>query len=160
MRIFLYSCGVLFMHTEKTIDCIKDYIYGYDLSNVLSTLILREGWMKADADETATQYRDFLFLVKKYGPMEPSQDVDEFWHQHILMSSDYWIMTHEVYGCYLHHAPHAIEKQQANKKSSSNIIPFEKSLQIYRSEFNKELYATKSKYPKILYPLLKKLMRQ
>lgn len=94
-------CGPLFvgkwiMSDSLEIDQAKKYIYAFDLSGIIEKLIHREGWLRSDAIETSNLYRDFLFLVKKYGPMAPSQDIDDFWHHHLLNSPHYWRTTQDL----------------------------------------------------------------
>jgi hypothetical protein len=67
-----------------------------------------EGWTLEQASAVETEYRRYLYLMKKF-PNElaaPSMDVDTFWHYHILDTMKYARDCEEVFGYFLHHFPY------------------------------------------------------
>ena len=67
-----------------------------------------EGWSAARAGAAETEYRRFLFLMKKYpdAGAAPKVDVDTFWHYHILDTMKYAIDCQAAFGYFLHHYPY------------------------------------------------------
>ncbi|WP_229409049.1 glycine-rich domain-containing protein [Massilia yuzhufengensis] len=67
-----------------------------------------EGWSAMRADAVETEYRRFLFLMKKYpdAGASPSVDVDTFWHYHILDTMKYARDCEAAFGYFLHHYPY------------------------------------------------------
>lgn len=67
-----------------------------------------EGWSKARADAMATEYRRFLYLQYAH-PGEissPTEDVDTFWHYHILDTMKYAADCNKAFGYFMHHYPY------------------------------------------------------
>lgn len=67
-----------------------------------------EGWSLAKADAVEKEYRRFLCLMKLYPevPTAPLEDVDTFWHYHILDTMKYASDCQQVFGYFLHHYPY------------------------------------------------------
>ncbi|BDT57996.1 hypothetical protein MasN3_14900 [Massilia varians] len=67
-----------------------------------------EGWSALRTDAVETEYRRFLFLMKKYPDAEasPTVDVDIFWHYHILDTMKYARDCAALFGYFLHHYPY------------------------------------------------------
>jgi hypothetical protein len=68
-----------------------------------------EGWSLKRANATESEYRRFLYLMKKFPtePVLPLVDVDIFWHYHILDTMKYAADCESVFGYFLHHFPYA-----------------------------------------------------
>jgi hypothetical protein len=67
-----------------------------------------EGWTLEQANAVEFEYRRFLYLMKRF-PHEaaaPLQDVDTFWHYHILDTVKYAADCEAVFGYFLHHFPY------------------------------------------------------
>lgn len=67
-----------------------------------------EGWSAAKADAVEHEYRRFLCLMKAF-PHEstvPLEDVDTFWHYHILDTVKYARDCRSAFGYFLHHHPY------------------------------------------------------
>jgi hypothetical protein len=94
-----------------------------------------EGWSEVRANAVETEYRRFLFLMKKYPDCEasPTVDVDTFWHYHILDTMKYARDCEEVFGHFLHHYPYvgigegAVEGEQ--------VAAGERMRALYAAEF-------------------------
>lgn len=67
-----------------------------------------EGWSTDKANAIEREYRRFLCLMKMF-PNEsiaPSEDVDTFWHYHILDTMKYAADCEQAFGYFLHHYPY------------------------------------------------------
>jgi hypothetical protein len=67
-----------------------------------------EGWSDEQCEKAESFYKRFLKLVLIY-PDEriiPTQEIDTFWHYHILDTRKYMEETISIYGEYLHHYPY------------------------------------------------------
>lgn len=67
-----------------------------------------EGWSQERADAVEIEYRRFLYLQKAFPnvPTAPLEDVDTFWHYHILDTMKYARDCAETFGYFLHHYPY------------------------------------------------------
>ncbi len=94
---------------------LKQRIYSIDFENIINLLVDIYHWPKKSALIVMQEYKNFLFLKKKYGneyALPPSIEIDEFWHNHILHAH-----THKyhqdclfIFGEYLHHQPQHNDK--------------------------------------------------
>ena len=59
-------------------------------------------------DRAEADYRRFLKLCAKYpdAPIVPTEEVDEFWHLHILDTQRYGEDCEQIFGAMLHHDPY------------------------------------------------------
>jgi hypothetical protein len=66
------------------------------------------GWTPEHADRMALAYKRYLTLHAKYPELTlaPDQDVDRFWHLHILDTRKYAADCEAVFGYFLHHFPY------------------------------------------------------
>lgn len=66
------------------------------------------GWTPEHADLTALAYKRYLALHAKYPELTlaPDQDVDRFWHLHILDTRKYAADCEAIFGYFLHHYPY------------------------------------------------------
>jgi len=94
-----------------------------------------EGWSALRADAVETEYRRFLFLMKKYPDADasPTVDVDTFWHYHILDTMKYARDCEAVFGYFLHHYPYVGIGADANE--GDHAAAGERMRAIYEAEF-------------------------
>ncbi len=94
-----------------------------------------EGWSALRADAVETEYRRFLFLMKKYPDADasPTVDVDIFWHYHILDTMKYAQDCEAVFGYFLHHYPYVGISASAN--DGDHAAGGERMRAIYEAEF-------------------------
>jgi hypothetical protein len=66
------------------------------------------GWSAEHAEHMAQQYKRYLVLLAKYpeATLAPEQDIDRFWHLHILDTRKYAADCEEIFGEFLHHFPY------------------------------------------------------
>ncbi|QOY95655.1 glycine-rich domain-containing protein-like [Massilia sp. UMI-21] len=97
-----------------------------------------EGWSALRADAVETEYRRFLFLMKKYPDAEasPTVDVDTFWHYHILDTMKYAQDCEAVFGYFLHHYPYVGIGVDAVE--GAQVQAGERMRMIYEAEFGAE----------------------
>jgi len=94
-----------------------------------------EGWSALRADAVETEYRRFLYLMKKYPDAEasPTVDVDTFWHYHILDTMKYARDCETVFGYFLHHYPYV--GIGAGADEGEQVRAGERMREIYEAEF-------------------------
>lgn len=142
---------------------IKKYIDSIDFTQVIDKMVNYNGWMKEDAEKTCLQYRRFLYLNRKYcfkkvEALPPSEDIDEFWHSHILDTKAYMKDCQAIFGQYLHHYPYFGIDDKSDK--GALYLAFEKTKALYFQEFGEAIVATRSKFPFFIYFLLKKIFER
>ena len=133
-------------------------IQSLNLTRVINKLVNVAGWLKDDAETTAKLYQNYLILLKRYrneySNLPPSEDIDEFWHNHILDTEAYIEDCKKIFGRYLHHNPFDGSGDKTEQENFHKA--FEITQALHLQEFGKYIEATRSKYPKFIYYLLKK----
>jgi hypothetical protein len=68
-----------------------------------------EGWTAAQASAVEIEYRRFLYLKKAFpnDDITPLEQVDTFWHYHILDTMKYAEDCEVIFGQFLHHFPYS-----------------------------------------------------
>jgi len=93
-------------------------------------------WSLSDATHCCQLYKNFLFLSKKHLPefLVPTREIDEFWHNHILYTKNYFRDSLAIFGHYLHHDP-------ASPEDNAELLVngFLKTKQYYLKEFKQPL---------------------
>lgn len=137
----------------------RSYIYSIDFTSIVNKLIKHNGWLSKDAHNTCLLYRNFLYLNKKYqqqlGALPPSEDIDEFWHNHILDTEKYERDCHAIFGRFFHHYPYLGIDDKTNLDDLYRA--FSTTQNLYLKEFGEKIHPTKSRYPKVFYSLLVKI---
>lgn len=134
----------------------KEYIYSADLQPVFNRLVNVDGWKKQEAEEAIQQYRNYLYLRRKYPEhnLPPSKDIDEAWHAHVLHTKDYREFCKKVFfdqeEQYLDHEPHITKEGSMNQLSKL----FEDTQRFYHEEFGSYIYQIRDR------SLFRKLMDQ
>jgi len=121
---------------------IKNIIEALDLAPIINRMVKINGWTENQARTAASQYKNFLFLKKKYGSeysLPPSEDIDEFWHNHILHTQKYTRDCQIIFGDFLHHHPHHGENGTISQQELE--VCFENETQkFYFQEFGEYIY--------------------
>jgi len=126
--------------TTKPVDEVVAAIQALDLESVKIRAmdpVRGEGWTREYADSIEVAYKTYLTMLAKY-PEEAedillSEDVDEFWHTHILQTMKYADDCQVVFGNYLHHQPHIGEFSSADIEERE--VQAEKTRRLYEREF-------------------------
>lgn len=134
------------------------YIYAMDFTMMINKMVNHGNWREKDALKTEKLYKNFLFLNRKYGDfhsLPPSEDIDEFWHNHILDTERYHQDCQIIFGKYVHHYPYFGIDEHSTLDDLDNA--FEKTQELHFKEFGEYIYSTRSANSKFLnFFLLKK----
>jgi hypothetical protein len=110
-------------------------IQAVDLATVKEKFKWRKGWwwcLWHDADKIEQEYRQFLYLIAT-NPGEMvvpwTQDMDDFWHEHILDTSKYQADCNTIHGSFIHHNPHVPKGSETHDKA------FTKTKTLYKNAF-------------------------
>ena len=134
------------MHTKLTnhpVEQVIAAIQALDLEPVKLRVMdpkLGEGWSREYAESIEHAYKNYLTMLVKYQDDAEdillAEDVDEFWHTHILQTIKYTEDCEAVFGKYLHHTPHIgeVTKEDVEKR----IALAEKTRRLYQREFGNE----------------------
>jgi hypothetical protein len=93
------------------------------------------GWTPEYADRMELAYKRYLTLHAKYPDqmLAPDQDVDRFWHLHILDTRKYAADCEAVFGYFLHHFPYFGLRGEEDAKALQSA--FEMTQSLYAQEF-------------------------
>lgn len=98
-------------------------------------------WSYNQAKQCEQLYKRFLTLLLRYPQHQlvPTRDIDEFWHNHILHTRQYFEDCKAIFGHYLHHQPSGGDDLAALAQH------FSLTKQLYFKEFNQELLVFSNK---------------
>lgn len=126
--------------TSKPLNEVIATIQALDLEPVKDRIMDRElgkGWSREYADQIEIAYKTYLTMLAKYPTQAEeimlAKDVDEFWHTHILQTMKYVDDCMNVFGAYLHHAPHVGARTPDDMRQRE--INAEKTRRLYEQEF-------------------------
>jgi hypothetical protein len=122
---------------------IKSLIESIDFNPIVKRMVKANHWSHAETLEGLKQYKNFLFLKRKYHEkytIPPSIDIDEFWHNHVLHTKKYTEDCNVIFGNYLHHHPHHGENDEFSHKVIENLFE-EETQRLHFNEFGTYLYA-------------------
>jgi hypothetical protein len=140
MAMTEHSNGAVKNPRNISLDEARRYIDQLDLSYIVEAMCAPHyplpRWTLSDANHCCRLYKNFLYLFKKHlpFPLVPTREIDEFWHNHILYTQQYFRDCENIFGHYLHHAPAspADNPQQL-------IDNFQVTKRLYLEEFNQPL---------------------
>lgn len=100
------------MNANELLKSVSHAVEAIDLEAVKTRLMNAasgEGWSRDKADAVEREYRRFLCMSRMYPDVElaPYEDVDMFWHYHILDTRKYAADCMHAFGHFLHHCPQA-----------------------------------------------------
>ena len=126
--------------TTKPTHEVIAAIHALDLTSVKVRLMdgqLGEGWNQAYADSIEAAYKTYLIMLAKYPEHAEdimlAEDVDEFWHTHILQTMKYAYNCEKVFGKFLHHDPHIGPRTE--ETFATRAAKADKTRQLYEREF-------------------------
>jgi hypothetical protein len=126
--------------TTKPEQDVIAAIHALDLESVKLRAMdteLGEGWSREYADSIEAAYKTYLTMLVKYPDDAEdillSNDVDEFWHTHILQTTKYAEDCQKAFGNFLHHEPHVGERTAADLEK--RVVLAEKTRRLYEREF-------------------------
>lgn len=118
----------------------EQYLLHLDLGYIIQTMCAPSyalpKWQIDDAQRCCELYKKFLWLQKKYPDqtLVPTRDIDEFWHNHILHTKQYFTDCKQIFGHYLHHAPALPEDNHAEL-----ITKYNQTKALFLHEFKQPL---------------------
>jgi hypothetical protein len=135
--------------TERPQHEVIAAIQGLDLESVKLRVMdpeLGEGWTRDYADSIEAAYKTYLTMLIKYQDDAEdillSEDVDEFWHGHILHTRKYADDCQKIFGAFLHHNPQMGGRAAADP--DRRALLGEKTRRLYEKEFGGEQAAYKA----------------
>jgi hypothetical protein len=99
---------------------LLDKIMALDLGPIKVKLMAPDGdaWDRQQVDRVETVYKRFLFLaVTEKVQIVPTQEVDTFWHRHILDTRKYAEDCEHLFGFFLHHFPYFGMRGEEDQKT-------------------------------------------
>jgi uncharacterized membrane protein YgcG len=113
-----------------------------ELNSVRDALIEKQGWSLERAEAARAEYVRFLTLLQRRPgfmvipwPNEQGQDdLDQFWHQHILDTAKYAADCNALFGRMIHHNPHVV------RGSGDERDAIEKTQRLYARTFSTGSY--------------------
>ena len=113
-------------------------IESLDFSMILMKLMALEegqGWTEHHARRVEVEYRRYLALTLLHGlkSVVPSQEVDVFWHYHILDTQAYVEDCDRALGGFLHHFPYFGMRGEEDFAALSGA--YDETLELYSAEF-------------------------
>lgn len=127
-------------HKIPSLEEATTYIKAIDFTSIINKMHQHYGWNRKHAVILSEMYRKFLFLTKKYGydeKLPPSEEIDEFWHNHILDTHQYRKDCQAIFGQYLDHYPYFGIDGKTTYTDLNNA--FERTQQLYSAEFPGEI---------------------
>jgi hypothetical protein len=136
---------------------LKEAVSAVDFSMIINKMVAHQGWNHDDANEVCRLYRNWLFLSIKYPDksLPPSEDVDEFWHNHILDTKKYRVDCDMLFGKYLDHYPYFGIDATSTMTDLGNA--FADTQALHFAEFGEYIYEVRNQPVKRLVSFLKRL---
>lgn len=113
-----------------------------DLNSVRDALIEKQRWSLKRAEAARAEYIRFLtllqmkpgFMLVPWPNAEGQDDLDQFWHQHILDTAKYAADCRRLFGRMIHHNPHVV------RGSGQETDAVEKTQRLYARTFSSGSY--------------------
>ncbi|MFZ2509704.1 MAG: hypothetical protein WAW85_01240 [Gordonia sp. (in: high G+C Gram-positive bacteria)] len=128
------------------LDAVQTYIAAIDFGPLRSKLCASPGqegglgWTRAKAAAVEDQYKNWLYLRRKYDgdKLPPSPDIDQFWHAHMLDTRAYHRDCARIFGTYHHHFPYF--GARGSQDRAELMRAWERCLALYELEFGEPIY--------------------
>lgn len=92
------------------------------MENIIAQVIVTYNWPKDYVEKVLFEYFRFLQLKHKYQNVSPSDDIDKFWHQHILNPKSYYAYCMKTFGEIIDHNPSDAFDQNKRKERIKNSL--------------------------------------
>jgi hypothetical protein len=130
---------------RKTLDQTIAAIEALDLTPIKFKACRKEdgyGWSPSYANQMEVAYKRYLILHAKHPDLTlaPEQDVDRFWHMHILDTRKYAADCETTFGYFLHHFPYLGLRGEDDAKALQ--AAFEEMQRLTAEEFGEATPAT------------------
>jgi hypothetical protein len=136
---------------------LKQSIESIDFSMIIKKMTHHQGWSHDDANEACRLYKNWLFLTLKYPDkkLPPSEDIDEFWHNHILDTIKYRADCDKLFGKYIDHYPYV--GIDGKSTMADGEYTFADTQHLHQVEFGDYIYEVRFQPMKRLGSFLKRL---
>lgn len=116
-------------------------IIEHDTQFIETLLIERNKWDQRKTTEVKTEYAKYLAICcyHRKERFAPSKHVDEFWHQHILCTGEYYKFCNHVHGEYIHHKPN-LKSQNKQSQQTNKYGAFIKLYTLYFGPLNLDVW--------------------
>ncbi|MEM6767926.1 MAG: hypothetical protein AAF655_23530 [Bacteroidota bacterium] len=97
-----------------------------------------KGWSEKKVERVSHAYKNFLFIsfmYKEKATIVPTEEVDDFWHYHILDTKKYYEDCMDIFGEMIHHSPYLGLDEKSGKQELASA--FEETKSVYLREFGK-----------------------
>jgi hypothetical protein len=136
--------------TLTQLEEVKDHIFNMDMSMIFFKMTNEESagelgllWEEDDAKFAINQYRQYLYLTRKYDThISPTVAIDAVWHNHILDTRKYVEDCQIIFGHYLHHYPYFGSRDEEDRRQLD--IAFENTKTLFQKEFNIDITSVKN----------------
>lgn len=103
-------------------EILKRKIDSLDLEIIKSKFLTRKSWwwcLWNNVDDIEKEYRRFLLLVgtSAHSVVPWNEELDNFWHEHILDTKKYETDCMELFGKMVHHNPHLTKGTEEHKSA-------------------------------------------
>jgi len=113
-----------------------------ELNSIRDALMEKQGWSLERAEAARAEYVRFLTLLQRrpgfmlipWPNREGQDDLDQFWHQHILDTAKYAADCNALFGRMIHHNPHVV------RGSGDERDAIEKTQRLYSRTFGTGSY--------------------
>ena len=126
------------------IEVAREYIAHINFTMLKEKLLMSveeggHGWSIEMADKAEVKYKKWLFLKLKHENVliPPPNDIDTFWHGHILDTQAYMRDTAAIFGQYVHHYPYFGIRGKADQQKLREA--FENTKRLYREEYGEDV---------------------
>lgn len=107
----------------------SDIIIDNNSNNFIQRIMKENRWSLEYTLRVIDEYKKFIYLGL-ISPVEPSYEIDQVWHTHILYTKDYMKMCKMLNIDYFHHNPKS-KKDKYNKNFDGYQLTKELYLQMY-----------------------------
>jgi hypothetical protein len=122
----------------ESFDDVRRYVESMDFSWQKYKMVSDRfvvGWSMEKLNFHERQYKNMLLLWRKYPQQDfaPPEEVDDFWHGHILDTRRYFNDSMKIFGEYHHHFPYfGMRGETDRRKLEAAFINLQR---IYKDEF-------------------------
>ena len=133
-------------HSNLNSNIIKptfdpNYIWEYDLSSISEQFAIENPEFSNEITAIENEYRHFIYLLANSDlclALKASDEVDEYWHVHILNTPEYVKFCDEVAGEYIHHARSIISNPL--EQAANTLEKFQNLNLLSLQEFGKQVF--------------------
>lgn len=117
-----------------------------DLSSVREAMVEKHSWTTERAESAEKEYVRFWtllqmrpgFMLVPWMDAEGRDDLDQFWHQHILDTAKYEADCKAMFGRMIHHNPHVVRGSEAEHEAA------DKTRRLYERTFGSGTFGAES----------------